>query len=68
VHHDASEFGARFLGQDYAQTLYEAIRSRYRVIARTGDVPLVDERFGIELLERSEPRPEEPLRGPARAR
>jgi hypothetical protein len=68
VHHDASEFGARFLGQDYAQTLYRAIRSGYRVIARTGDVPLVDDRFGIELLERNEPRPEEPLTGQARAR
>ena len=68
VHHDASEFGARFLGQDYGQTLYQAIRSGYRVIARTGDVPLVDDRFGIELLERNEPRPEDPLTGPAGAR
>ena len=68
VHHDASEFGARFLGQDYAQALYQAIRSRYHVIARTGDVPLVDERFGIELLERNAPSPDEPVAGRARAR
>jgi len=52
VHHDASEFGARFLGRDYARPLYQAIRSGYRVIGRTGEVPLRDERFGIELLER----------------
>jgi len=61
VHHDASEFGARFFGQDYARPLYEAIRGGYRVIARVGHVPLQDERFGIELLERIEGAGAEPL-------
>jgi hypothetical protein len=52
VHKDTGEYGARFFGRDYAQGIGSWIKSGYRPVSLSGDVPLQSERFGILLLRR----------------
>ncbi len=53
VHKDASEFGHRFFGDGYGESLMEWIRGHYRQAALFGHPPLESRRWGVVLLERS---------------
>ena len=53
VHKDTSEYGFRFFGRDYGQTLWAWIHKNYHPITVIGDPPLRDEKFGILLLGRN---------------
>ena len=57
VHRDTSEYGVQYFGRDYAQRLYEWIRTNYRPVAEIGAPPLQDGRFGIRLMQRNDLRP-----------
>jgi hypothetical protein len=55
VHKETPEFGARFFGRDYAQRFRAWIDAHYTPIGLLGAPPLVDERFGVMLLQRGAP-------------
>jgi len=55
VHKDTSEFGFRFFGQDYGQSLYAWIMDAYQPVGVVGAVPLQTHRQGILLMARKEP-------------
>jgi hypothetical protein len=55
VHKDTSEYGFRFFGRDYGQTLWAWIQKNYHPVALIGDPPLRDEKFGILLVGRNPP-------------
>jgi hypothetical protein len=52
VHKDTSEFGFRFFGQDYGQSLFAWILEAYRPVGVVGAIPLRDGRYGILLMKR----------------
>ena len=54
VHKDTSEYGYRFFGRDYGQSIMHWVRQDYRPLGVIGAPPLRDRRFGILLLERGE--------------
>lgn len=69
VHKQTSEFGVRFFGQDYGQSIYRWIMTHYRPQAVSIDLgaePLRDNRFGIRLLVPTAPPPDSPAPPPAR--
>lgn len=51
AHKDTSEYGFRFFGRDYGQTLYAWILDHYRPVALVGAPPLKDQRFGLLLMQ-----------------
>ncbi len=51
VHKDTSEYGYPRFGRDYGARLFAWVHARYQEVALFGDPPLVDDRFGIALLE-----------------
>lgn len=53
VHKDTSEYGVRFFGRDYGQSVQQWITSRYQLVQTWGDQPLQGEGFGISLLARA---------------
>jgi hypothetical protein len=55
VHKDTSEYGFRFFGRDYGQTLWAWVQKNYHPVALIGDPPLRDEKFGILLVGRNQP-------------
>ena len=57
VHADSSIHGVRFFGRDYGERIYAWVMANYRSVAIIGARPFVNERFGIEILERSGPHP-----------
>jgi hypothetical protein len=52
VHKDTTEYGARFFGREYGTPLLAWVRAHYRVVRLIGAPPFVDDRFGIEVLQR----------------
>lgn len=52
VHKDTSEFGFRFFGTDYARPLMRWIAQNYRTTKIGNATPLVDEHFGVMVLQR----------------
>lgn len=56
VHKDTSEYGMRHFGRDYGNGIMAWLRDHYRTVAVVGDPPLVDDRFGIQVLERADRR------------
>lgn len=52
VHKDTGEYGVRFFGQDgYGEQIMSWIQSHYVPVTTFGADPLVDDRFGIQLLK-----------------
>jgi hypothetical protein len=62
---DSSEFGAGNFGStpDYGQALMQWIQKNYKTQILIGHEPLKDGRFGIKILKRIAPTPQEPSRG-----
>lgn len=56
VHRDASEFGPRFFGRDYAPGVADWIATTYENAALFGDPPFEGPGFGMRLLKRRTPR------------
>jgi hypothetical protein len=56
VHKDTSEFGFHFFGHDYYQQLWAWLDANYQPCVLIGPPPLLDDNFGILLLERIERR------------
>jgi hypothetical protein len=54
VHKDTSDYGVRFFGRDYAQSIYAWVRREYRPDWLAGAPPLRDDRFGIQVLRRQD--------------
>ncbi|RJP76371.1 MAG: hypothetical protein C4522_18475 [Desulfobacteraceae bacterium] len=54
VHRDDSEFGYRFFGLDYGQSIMHWLREEYRPVQLIGDLPFQDNRFGILIIERKD--------------
>ncbi len=52
VHRDASEYGYPLFGRDYGARIWAWVEEHYERVALSGAPPLVDDRFGIALLER----------------
>ncbi len=52
VHADSSIHGVRFFGQDYGQEIFAWIAGNYSPASLFGSPPLVNDRFGILVLER----------------
>jgi hypothetical protein len=52
VHKDTSEFGVRFFGLDYGQSIMAWVRANYHEVRTILDRPLESERFGIQFLRR----------------
>src|SRR5439155_4014253 len=50
VHHNPREYG--FFGRSYGREVYLWVRDHYRPISLIGAPPLLDDRFGIALLQR----------------
>ncbi len=50
VHHDPREYG--FFGLNYGRAIFLWVRDHYRPISLIGAPPLLDDRFGIALLQR----------------
>lgn len=53
VHADSSIHGVRFFGRDYGQKIFAWIGENYTPVTLFGAPPLVNDRFGILVLERS---------------
>ncbi|HUE30199.1 MAG TPA: hypothetical protein VMR79_04955, partial [Verrucomicrobiae bacterium] len=54
VHHDPREYG--FFGLNYGRAIFLWVRDHYRPISLFGAPPLLDDRFGVALLERLDAR------------
>jgi 4-amino-4-deoxy-L-arabinose transferase-like glycosyltransferase len=54
AHKSTLEYGHRFFGRDYAQTLGQWITGHYRPVWQVGAVPLTSRYFGLQLLERND--------------
>ena len=52
VHRDDAEYGYRFFGRDYGQSIVKWLGQSYRPAELIGDMPLRDDRFGILILKR----------------
>ena len=53
VHRDTSEYGTRWFGRDYAQSIYAWLEANYiREGSPIGSEPFVDERIGVAVLKR----------------
>jgi hypothetical protein len=52
IHRDDSEFGYRFFGLDYGQSIMHWLREEYRPVQLIGDLPFQDNRFGILIIKR----------------
>ena len=50
AHKDTSEFGYRFFGHDYAQSIMKWLQMNYDTVERIGNMPLRNEQFGMLLL------------------
>ena len=51
VHKDTSEYGFRFFGKDYGQSIEKWLMQNYRPVQLIGAAPLRDNRFGILIAE-----------------
>lgn len=51
AHKNTSEYGVRFFGQDYAQDIFQWIRSNYHPLELVGAAPFTSTRFGILFVE-----------------
>jgi hypothetical protein len=54
VHKDTSEYGVRFFGSDYGQTLWAWVQKNYHPVSLIGDPPLHDKKFGILIVGRNQ--------------
>ena len=53
VHRGTAEYGPRFFGRDYGQSIFGWVEKNYRSVRLFGDPPLREGSvFGIELLRR----------------
>ncbi len=50
IHKDTSEFGAQYFGRDYGIQFMKWIQANYVEMKLIGDRPLVDDRFGIQIM------------------
>ncbi|NTV29656.1 MAG: hypothetical protein HGA80_06210 [Candidatus Omnitrophica bacterium] len=51
---DMSEYGARYLGRDYARTIGRWVDSRYRLVFQSGVPPSTGQGFGAIVLRRED--------------
>ena len=54
IHKDTSEYGFRFFGQDYGQSIARWLEQKYKPVVQIGAAPLKDHQFGI-VISRREP-------------
>ena len=52
VHRDTTEYGFRFFGKDYGQSIAEWFVQNYRPVKLIGAMPLRDDRFGVLIAKR----------------
>jgi hypothetical protein len=53
IHRDDSEYGPRFFGRNYGQTILRWLQYRYQPCARIGNMPFNDEgHFGVLIVRR----------------
>jgi hypothetical protein len=52
VHRDYTEYGFRFFGRDYGQSIEKWLMQNYRTAQLIGAVPLRDDRFGVLIAKR----------------
>ena len=56
VHKDTTEYGFRFFGRDYGQSIEKWLMQNYRTAQLIGAMPLRDDRFGVLIAKkRSQP-------------
>ncbi len=52
IHKDTSEYGFRFFGQDYGQSIARWIEQEYEPVVQIGATPLKNHQFGIVISRR----------------
>ncbi len=56
VHRDDTEYGYRFFGLNYGQSIMYWLREEYRPVQLIGAIPFQDKRFGILIIKHKEVR------------
>jgi hypothetical protein len=54
VHRDDTEYGYRFFGLHYGQSIMHWLREEYRPVQLIGAIPFQDKRFGILIIKHKE--------------